>query len=87
MDKSVMVDMIYKSNGQHLVCSFVKKDGSFRTLYGCLRPKENSKGLRYSPKDKGLICIYDLENDGYRMINIDGLMDLKLLDEPFEAIA
>lgn len=83
---SNFAELIYGSNGQHFRCEFEKKNGELRKLYGCLRPKENSKGLKYSPKDYGLICVYDLEAEGYRMINIEGLKQVDLLDEDFEPI-
>ncbi len=82
----MLATVIYNTNGQHFRCEFEKKDGTLRTLYGCIKPKENSQGLKYCPKDKGLICVYDLDAAGYRMINIEGLKWVEVLDEPYDAI-
>jgi len=84
--EKMFADDIKKSNGRHFKCRFIKKNGEIRDLYGCLKPKKNSKGLKYNPKDYGLICVFDLEKEQYRMINIEGIQSLQLLDEPFEPI-
>ncbi|HRS26572.1 MAG TPA: SH3 beta-barrel fold-containing protein [Methanofastidiosum sp.] len=77
----MFADMIRNSNGKPFRCLFYKKDGSKRELYGCLRPKKNGKGLRYNPNNHGLIPVFDLDKNDYRMINIDGIEFVEILDE------
>jgi len=63
---------------------FTKKDGTRRVMNGMTGVRKFTSGgqLPYSPKDKGLIPVYDLKigmgPKGYRMINIDGLEALKI---------
>jgi len=74
--------MSYK--GKIFTAIFTKKDGNRRVLNGMTGVRKYTSGgeLNYSPSDKGLIPVYDLKigngPKGYRMININGLLALKM---------
>lgn len=64
---------------------FVKRsDGKIRAINGMVGVRRHTKGgeLPYSPKDKGVIPVYDLKIGngpaGYRMIPIEGLRTLHI---------
>jgi len=74
--------MSYK--GRIFTAIFTKKDGTRRVLNGMTGVRKYTSGgeLKYSPSDKGLIPVYDLKigngPEGYRMINVNGLLALKM---------
>lgn len=63
---------------------FTKKDGQLRAMNGMTGVRKYTSGgeLPYSPKDHGVIPVYDLKigmgPKGYRMINIAGLKTLHI---------
>ena len=60
--------------------SFTKKDGSIRVMNARLNVKKHLKGgeLSYNPDKVNNIIVYDLNNKGYRTINLDALKTIKL---------
>lgn len=63
---------------------FTKKDGKLRSMNGLTGVRKYTSGgeLPYSPKEKGVIPVYDLKIGngpaGYRMLNLDGLKTLNI---------
>jgi hypothetical protein len=59
--------------------TFIKKDGSVRVLNGRRGVKKHLKGgeLAYDPIEKGLIPVWDLKTEGYRMINSQTVTEIK----------
>jgi hypothetical protein len=59
--------------------TFVKKDGSVRVLNGKRKVVKHLRGgeLKYDPIEKGLIGVYDLQSEGYRMINSQTVLEIK----------
>lgn len=43
----------------------------------------NGNGLKYNPSSKNLIPVYDM-NKGFRMLDIDGLTELKIDKETYK---
>jgi hypothetical protein len=58
---------------------FIKKDGTERLMSCRLGVTKYLKGgeLNYDPIEKNLLPVYDVQNEGYRMINISTLIELK----------
>ena len=78
-DELARIIRSYQSN--HLLSiKFTKKDGSIRNLVGRfgVRKGVNGKGLKYNPNAIGLICIFDVKADGFRMVSTDNLISAKL---------
>lgn len=59
---------------------FIKKDGTLRKMVARLNVKKGVKGvgMRYSPTEKGLLCVFDIQKDAFRMINIRTIRHLSI---------
>jgi len=51
---------------------FIKKDNTLRKMVCRLGVQKGVKGIgmRYSPTEKGLLCVFDVQKQAFRMINI-----------------
>lgn len=71
---------IRDTKGKMFTVTFIKKsNGEKRTMNARLGVKAYLRGgvLPYDPNTKGLIPVYDIQTKGYRMINIQGIINLK----------
>lgn len=69
-------DQILQSGtkGHFLSVTFQKRtDGKIRTINGRFGVRKGVKGigLRYDPASKGLMVIYDVQKQGFRMISLE----------------
>jgi hypothetical protein len=63
---------------EEFVVEFVKRsDGSLRILRGRYGVEKGNGGGKYDPPSKGLLCVWDVENEGYRSIPLEGLKRLR----------
>jgi hypothetical protein len=73
-------ELINQSNGQIFSSVFVKKDGTHRLINARLgvskHLKKEAKPQPYEPHKYNLICVYDMLNKSYRMINLNTLQTL-----------
>ena len=73
-------ELINESNGRIFSSVFTKKDGTHRLMNARLKVtkhlKENAKPRPYEPSKYNLICVYDMQSKGYRMINLLTLQTL-----------
>ena len=60
-----MKQKIESTRGKFFTVNFVKKDGSVRKM------------LARTGVKKGLVCVWDVQNNGYRTINCDSVLDFK----------
>lgn len=80
------VKILYDNYGEVFTCRFIKRTtGEERILTGKLGVTEHLKGgeLKYNKKEKGLISVYDLENNGYRMIPVDGILEVTIGEKTY----
>lgn len=70
----------YGGNGGFFTVTFVKKDGSVRTMNARLGVLKHLKGgsLRFDAASLGLIPVYDLVNKDYRIINSNTITALNV---------
>jgi len=71
--------LIKESNGKIMTVVFVKKDGAVRVL-NCRRAVSKGVkgvGMSYNPEDFNLLPVYDMQNHGFRMINIDTVKEVR----------
>jgi hypothetical protein len=71
---------IRETKGKMFTVTFIKKsNGQKRTMNARLGVKAYLRGgvLPYDPNAKGLIPCYDVQTKDYRMINIQGIVNLK----------
>ena len=81
----VFANMIEQSNGKMVTVSFIKQDGSLRVLNGRLGVKKYLKGGKSSVDANEYISIYDVQNKGYRSINRNTIVALRM--QGIEAVA
>lgn len=58
---------------------FTKKNGESRTIQCRLGVKKgtNGKGLNFDPIEKGLLPVYDMQKQGFRMITLSTVTELR----------
>jgi WYL_2, Sm-like SH3 beta-barrel fold len=71
--------LIKSTNGNFFTVTFQKKDGTMRTLTGRLGVTKDLKGvgMAYDPKEYDMLPVYEMNNKGYRMINLNTIAALK----------
>lgn len=62
---------------------FIKKNGELRKMVARLGVQKGVKGvgMSYNPTDKGLLCVYDVQKQAFRMINIRTIQFLQIKKE------
>jgi hypothetical protein len=81
----VFASMIEQSNGKMVTVTFIKQDGTTRVLNGRLGVKKYLKGGKLSTNTDDYINIYDVQNKGYRSINRNTIVALRM--QGIEAVA
>ena len=68
------------NKGQIFSVQFVKKDGTLREMVCRLGVKKHLKGgtLNYDAKSRGLLPVFDMQKQAYRMINTKTLISAKI---------
>lgn len=77
--------MIEQSNGKMVTVTFIKQDGKTRVLNGRLGVKKYLKGGKLSTNTDEYINIYDVQNKGYRSVNRNTIVALRM--QGIEAVA
>jgi len=74
---------IQKANNTIFSVEFIKKDGSVRTMTARLHVKKGVKGtgMAYNPIEKGLLPVWDMNKNGFRMINLKTVTKLQIKGE------
>lgn len=62
---------------------FVKRTtGELRTMlcrFGVKKGlSESGEGRKFEPTDRGLVGVWDMQKDGYRMISVEGIREVKI---------
>lgn len=68
------------SNGKIFSATFIKKDGTLRTI-NCRRGVSKGVkgvGMSFDPLSRGLLTVFDMQKKGFRMINLDTLIEAKV---------
>ena len=62
---------------------FIKKNGDLREMVARLGVQKGVKGvgLAFDPTAKRLLCVYDVQKQGFRMIRIDTIQHLQIKGE------
>lgn len=72
-------EVIRATKGKIFSCSFIKKDGGKRDMVARLGVHKNLKGGKNGQSTKNsLVTVFDMLNGGYRMINLETLISLKI---------
>ena len=77
------LQQIKKANNTIFSVEFIKKDGSVRTMTARLNVKKGIKGtgMSYDPIEKGLLPVWDMQKNAYRMINLQTVTKLQIKGE------
>lgn len=64
-------------------CHFIKKDNTLRKMVCRLGVQKGVKGvgMAYDPTEKALLCVYDMQKSGFRMINLKTIQRLQIKGE------
>jgi hypothetical protein len=81
----VFANMIDQSNGKMVTVTFIKQDGSTRIINGRLGVKKHLKGGKLNVDTNEYISIYDVQNKGYRSVNRNTIVALRM--QGIEAVA
>ena len=78
--------LIKATKGKFFTVTFTKKDGTTRVMNVRLGVKAYLKGgeLPYDPEPKGLIPVYDMNKQEYRMINTNTITNIKIGNKEFK---
>lgn len=78
-------EVIRETKGKIFSCSFIKKDGTVRNMVARLGVYRNLKGGKSSASSKNsLVTVFDMLNGGYRMINLETIITLKVIGTHYQ---
>ena len=62
---------------------FIKKNGDLRKMVCRLKVQKGVKGvgMAYDPTEKGLLCVFDVQKQAFRMIRIETIQHLQIRRE------
>lgn len=88
MKLSDVRNAILGSEGKIFRVEFIKRGknekdpeaGTLRTMVCRIGVSKGvtGEGLKFDPLTKGLVIVYDMEKKGYRMVNLDGVVSIKV---------
>ena len=80
------IDIIFDIDQEFFTVEFIKKDKSLRKMNCRKGVKKHLKGghLRFDPFKKGLLPVFDLQKQGYRMISLKSLVSLTFAKTRYE---
>lgn len=86
LTKEQAVALIKATKGKVFTVVFTKKDGTTRVMNARLGVKAYLRGgeLPYDPTEKGLIPVFDMQKQDYRMVNINTIRELKVSGYTFK---
>lgn len=65
-------------NNKFVECNFIKKDGSLRTMKCSFEEDQKNSS--------SMVLVWDIENEGYRNINLNTLLTIKIKDILYKVI-
>ena len=86
VSRDELIQKIKDTKGAFFTVTFVKRtDGTTRTMNARFGVKKYLKGgeLPYDPSAKGLLPVFDMQKNAYRMINTDTLIGAKIGNEQY----
>ena len=87
--KRKAIERLYSSAGRIFFVEFIKKDGSLRRMTARLGVKKgiNGKGMRYDPASYGLLPVFDMDIQQWRMINLNTLQRIHSNHGKFQVVS
>ena len=80
INRKKLLELIRKNKSNIFSVVFLKKDGTIRRMICRLGVKKyvNGKGLKYDPIERGLLGVFDMQKEAYRMINLETIMNINM---------
>ena len=80
MTEEAIRTAVAKANGKLFSVTFLKKDKTIRKMVCRTGVTKHLKGgeLAYDPIEKGLLSVFDMQAQGYRMVNLNTIIDISL---------
>lgn len=85
--RQLALDLIVTTEGEIFSCVFVKRTtGEIRKIVARLGVKSHLKGgtQTYDPKKYNLLTVFDMDKRSYRMIDLDGVIEVTVGGEVHE---
>ena len=89
ISKKDAVQRIVSTKGRVFSARFIKRTtGEIRNMNCRLGVTKHLRGgeLKYKPAEKNLVGVFDMKKGGYRTIDIDGLLEIRVDGEEFVVI-
>lgn len=79
MTTTELIRKIVGNKGRIFSVTFIKKDGSIRSMTCRLGVSKNIKGsgMRYNTESKDYLVVYSTQDKDYRIVNINTLLRIK----------
>lgn len=76
-------ELIQKTRGKIFSATFVKKDNTRRRMVARLGVRSQLRGGKraYDPAQYNLVCVYDMEAQDYRSINLETIEEVRVARE------
>lgn len=82
-----IIKVIEDTKGKIFAVQFIKKDGTLRMMLARLGVKKNLKGgTNGANAQNSLITVWDMAKGGYRMVNLETLLTLKVNGITYEVV-
>ena len=74
-----MKELIESTKGKFFTVTFVKKDGTIRTMTARTGVKKgvNGNGLKFNPSERNLKVVWSCDAETFRMINLNTILGIK----------
>jgi hypothetical protein len=74
-----MLEIINNTGGKFFTVTFVKKDGTIRTMTARtgVRKGTNGNGLKFNPSERNLKVVWSCDAESFRMINLNTILGIK----------
>lgn len=80
-------EVIKATKGKIFSCTFIKKDGTIRKMIARIGVHKNLVGGKNGASERNsLVTVFDMLNGGYRMINLETLLTLKVSGSDYQVL-
>ena len=75
-----ILNLLKENSNEIFSVVFLKKNGEIRPMTCRFGVKKHLKGgkLSFNPLEKNLLVVFDMQKEGYRMINLETLMTINM---------
>ena len=80
-----ILNLLKENKDQFFSVVFLKKNGELRPMNCRLGVKKHLKGgkLSYNPKERNNLIVFDMQKEGYRLINLQTIRSIKAEREEY----